>query len=84
LSYYGGYGPWLWIHAGCPTFHKDVFKELRWRQTEEYAWDYDFDFDVAFHFRKSVLIDSKLIWYNQHNDRRENPHVQSLDTLYKE
>lgn len=84
LSCYGAYGPWEWIHAGCPTFHKDIFKELRWRQTEEYAWDYDFDFDVAFHFRKSVMIDSKLLWYNMQGDRRENPQVKNLGILYKE
>lgn len=83
-TYYSAYGPWLWIHAGCPTFHKDVFKELRWRDTEEYAWDYDFDFDVAFHFRKTIMIDSKLMWYNQHTDRRENPNVKNLGILYKE
>lgn len=83
-SCYGAYGPWEWIHAGCPTFHKKVFDELRWRDTEEYAWDYDFDFDVAFHFRKTIMIDSSLMWYNQHTDRRENPNLRHLGVLYKE
>lgn len=81
---YGAYGPWEWIHAGCPTFHKDVFKELRWRQTEEFAWDWDFDIDVLFHFRKSILIDSKLMWYNLSVNRRDNPTVEDLGILYKE
>lgn len=81
---YGAYGPWEWIHAGCPTFHKKVFEKLRWRQIEEHAWDYDFDLDVVFHFRKSIMIDSKLLWYNLEPDRRDQPNTQNLGILYKE
>lgn len=83
-THYSGYGPWECIHAGCPSFHKSVFDSIRWRNTEEYAWDFDFDFDVVFHFKKSVMIDSKLLWYNQNPDRRNNPSVKNLGILYKE
>lgn len=86
---YGAYVPWGAddaIHAGCPSFHKNVFKELRWRQTEEYAWDWDFDMDVLFHFRKSILINSKLLWYNllPTQLRRDNADPRELGILYKE
>ena len=71
-------------HAGCPAFHKDVFKELRWRQTEDHAWDWDFVLDVLFHFRKSIIIDSKLLWYNLSGDRRDTSNALGLGSLYRE
>ena len=84
---YGAHVPWGAddaTHAGCPAFHKDVFKELRWRQTEDHAWDWDFVLDVLFHFRKSIIIDSKLLWYNLSGDRRNTNNALGLGSLYRE
>lgn len=84
LGCYGGYGAFQWIHAGCPAFHKSVFNALRWRNEEEYAWDYDFVFDVAFYFKKTIMINSKLMWYNMGEERRNSPSMENLYNLYKE
>jgi len=72
--------------CGAPAFHKDVFKTLRWRHTEEWTWDWDFCVDVLYRFRKSVLINSKLMWYNllPVKTRRDNANPKHLGLLFKE
>jgi len=80
---YGGGLQWE-IHAGCPTFRRDVFQTLRWRNTEEVAWDYDFCMDVLYYFNKSMIIDTPLIWYNLLPTRRDHADPSDLQALYKE
>ena len=85
---YGAWMPWgdeASTMAGAPAFHRDVFKTLRWRQQEELAWDYDFCLDVVFNLRKSIIIDSKLMWYNllPTHIRRENSDPTELGVFYK-
>jgi len=86
LGFYAPYGGNLkWkIHAGCPIFRKDVFNEIRWRHTEQQAWDYDFCMDVLYRFNKSMIIDSPLIWYNLLGTRRDSANAEDLGKLYKE
>tara|TARA_B100000287_G_C20674758_1_gene794784 strand:+ start:6842 stop:7585 length:744 start_codon:yes stop_codon:yes gene_type:complete len=80
---YGGGLPWT-IHAGNVAFSKEVFDELSWRHTEEIAWDYDFCMDVLFRFKRSMIIDAPLIWYNLLNTRRTYANPKDLGNLFKE
>lgn len=70
-------------HCGCPAFHREVFDTIRWRHTEERAWDIDFVLDVLFTFRKSIIIDSKLLWYNTAGNRRNTQTAETLGPLYR-
>lgn len=79
---YGGNLGWE-IHAGCPTFRRDVFKNVKWRHNEQVAWDYDFCMDVLYRFNKSMIIDTSLIWYNLSNNRRDRADSSDLGELYK-
>ena len=86
---YGAQPPWnptepAATHAGCPAFHRDVFKQMRWRQVEDHDWDWDFVLDVLFHLRKSIIINSKLLWYNLNQNRRNTNNALGLGPLYKE
>ena len=80
---YGGNLPWT-IHAGNVAFSKDVFDVMSWRHTEEIAWDYDFCMDVLYHFKKSMIIDAPLLWYNLLDTRRNYANPKDLGELYKE
>ena len=80
---YGGDLKWQ-IHAGCPIFRKDVFEEIKWRHTEQVAWDYDFCMDVLYRFNKSMIINTSLIWYNLLHTRRDEADLENLGKLYKE
>ena len=55
----------------------------QWRHTEQ-AWDYDFCMDVLYHFNKSMIINTPLIWYNQIQTRRDYANARDLGELYKE
>lgn len=61
-----GEGPWNFVITGGHTaFLREVLKEVQWVWPHEVASDYDFCMDVLFHFNKSMLVESPLIWYNR-------------------
>ena len=80
---YGGNLPWT-IHAGNVAFSKAVFDIMSWRHTEEIAWDYDFCMDVLYKFKKSMIINAPLLWYNMLGTRRNYANPKDLGELYKE
>jgi len=88
-SYYGFTAPYggtlvSHCHAGCPSFRKDVFWKMKWREVEEIAWDYDFCLDVLYCFNKSMITDAPLMWYNLLSSRRDGANAEDLGELYKE
>lgn len=72
------------VHCGCPAFKKEIFEKIRWRSTEQHAWDYDFCMDVLYKFNKSMIIDSPLIWYNLFSTRKDAANPKDLGVFYKE
>jgi hypothetical protein len=55
----------FWICGGPTTIKREVLKHIEWNENRIISYDYDFCMDVLYKFKKSMSIDSKLIWYNK-------------------
>lgn len=53
------------ITGGSLCILKSVTDVINWEWDMDVSYDYDFCMDTLFYFNKSLLIDSKLIWYNK-------------------
>lgn len=66
------------VAAGTPAIKKEVLYEVQWKSRNElsysYKWndpkykgaeDFEFCMDVLYHFNKSIMIDSKIYFYNK-------------------
>jgi len=53
------------ITGGSLCVLKNVTDAINWEWDMDVSYDYDFCMDTLFYFNKSLLIDSKLIWYNK-------------------
>lgn len=56
------------ITGGSLCILKNVTDVINWEWDVDISYDYDFCMDTLFYFNKSILIDSKLIWYNKVNN----------------
>jgi len=56
------------ITGGSLSILKSVTDIINWEWDVDISYDYDFCMDTLFYFNKSILIDSKLIWYNKVNN----------------
>lgn len=63
LPYGSGFG--VSITGGSLCILKSVTDAINWEWDMDVSYDYDFCMDTLFYFNKSLLIDSKLIWYNK-------------------
>jgi hypothetical protein len=55
----------FWVCGGPTTIHRSVLDTIKWNQDKILSYDYDFCMDVLFTLKKSIVIDSPLIWYNK-------------------
>lgn len=62
-SYGAGLG--IPVCGGPTTIHRSVLDKVKWNQDRILSYDYDFCMDTLFAFRKSMIINSPLIWYNK-------------------
>jgi len=63
LPYGSGFG---WAICGGPTsIKKEVLSKIKWGQTMDVSYDYDFSMDSLFYLKKSIIINTPLIWYNK-------------------
>jgi Glycosyl transferase family 2 len=63
LPYGSGFG---WAICGGPTsIKKEVLNKVKWNQTMDVSYDYDFSMDSLFYLNKSIIINVPLIWYNK-------------------
>jgi hypothetical protein len=53
------------VCGGPTTIHRSVLDTIKWNQDRILSYDYDFCMDVLFTLKKSIVIDSPLIWYNK-------------------
>lgn len=59
------------IHAGAVAIRREVLQQVKWREADEmvlfnhYRYeDYEFNLEVLFKYKKSMVIDAKLYQYN--------------------
>lgn len=62
-SYGAGLG--IAVCGGPTTIHRSVLDKVKWNQDRILSYDYDFCMDTLFTLRKSMIINSPLIWYNK-------------------
>lgn len=63
LPYGSGFG---WAICGGPTsIKKEVLNKIKWGKTMDVSYDYDFSMDSLFYLKKSIIINTPLIWYNK-------------------
>jgi hypothetical protein len=60
-----GYNCGFPVCGGPTTIHKSVLDHISWNENRILSYDYDFCMDVLFKYKKSIIIDSPLIWYNK-------------------
>jgi hypothetical protein len=53
------------VCGGPTTIHKSVLEGVKFNEERILSYDYDFCMDVLFKYKKSIIIDSPLIWYNK-------------------
>ena len=53
------------ITGGSLCILKNVTETIEWEWAMDVSYDYDFCMDTLFYFKKSILIDAPLIWYNK-------------------
>lgn len=56
------------VCGGPTTIRRNVLEKIFWNDERILSYDYDFCMDVLFTFKKSMIIDSPLIWYNKINN----------------
>jgi hypothetical protein len=56
------------VCGGPTTINKKVLDYVKWNENRILSYDYDFCMDVLFKLKKSMIIDSPLIWYNKTGD----------------
>lgn len=59
------------IHAGAVAIRKEVLQQVKWREASEMVLfqhyrfeDFEFNLEVLYKFKKSLVIDAKLYQYN--------------------
>ena len=64
------------ITAGAMAIRREVLKEVRWRAPHELILsnsptteDYEFDMEILFKFKKSILIDAPVYFYEVSSDK---------------
>jgi len=56
------------ICGGPTSINRKVLDRINWSEDKILSYDYDFCMDVLFKFKKSMVINSPLIWYNKTGD----------------
>ena len=56
------------VCGGPTTIHRKVLDHIKWNENRILSYDYDFCMDTLFQLRKSMIINSPLIWYNKIGD----------------
>ena len=60
-----GAGSGFAVCGGPTTINKKVLDVVKWNENRILSYDYDFCMDVLFYLKKSMIINSPLIWYNK-------------------